>query len=82
MVGAVLTGMFAKKALGRSVGDMNIGSQLGLQVFGDVVTLMYSGILTFTLVKVVDALVGICITDDKENTGLDIALHNELEFSL
>ena len=82
IVGAMLTGVFASSALGGSVVDLNIARQLGLQAAGVGATLVYSGVLTFILVKVVDGMIGIRVTAEEENTGLDITQHNERGFSL
>ncbi len=82
IVGALLTGVFASSALGGSVEGLNIVSQLGLQAVGVVATLVYSGVMTFILVKVVDGMIGIRVTAEEENTGLDITQHNERGFTL
>ena len=82
IVGALLTGVFASSSLGGSVDDMNIGSQLGLQVIGVVATIVYSGIVTFVLVKIVDGTIGIRVTTEEESTGLDLGLHDERGFNL
>ena len=82
IVGALLTGVFASSALGGSVEDMNIGSQLGLQAVGVVATLVWSGAITFFIVKVVDGMIGIRVTAEEERTGLDLTLHDERGFSL
>ena len=82
IVGVLLTGVFASSALGGSVADLNIGSQLRLQAVGIVATLGYSGVLTFILVKVVDGMIGIRVTAEEEYTGLDLALHDERGFDL
>ena len=81
MVGALLTGVFASSTLGGSVVGMNIGGQLWLQVIGVVATLLYSGIVTFVLVKIVDGMIGIRVTADEETTGLDLSLHHERGYS-
>lgn len=82
IVGAILTGVFASSALGGSIADLDIVSQVGWQTAGVIVTLVYSGLLTFVLVKIVDATIGIRVTAEEESTGLDIALHNERGFNL
>ena len=82
IVGVLLTGVFASSALGGSVENLNIGNQLWLQVVGIVATLVYSGALTFILVKVVDGMIGIRVTAEEEGTGLDLALHDERGFNL
>ena len=82
IVGALLTGVFASSALGGSEEGLNIASQLGLQAVGILATLVYSGVLTFIIVKVVDGMIGIRVTAEEENTGLDLTLHDERGFSL
>ena len=82
IVGVLLTGVFASSALGGSVEDLNIGNQLWLQAVGSVATEVYSGALTFILVKVVDGMIGIRVTAEEEGTGLDLALHDERGFNL
>ena len=49
---------------------------------GVVATLVYSGVLTFILVKLVDTMIGIRVTVEEENTGLDLTLHDERGFNL
>ena len=82
IVGAILTGIFASSTLGGSVDGLNIGNQLWLQTIGVVVTFVYSGVVTFVLVKIVDGVIGIRVTADEEQTGLDLSLHNETGFKI
>ena len=82
IVGALLTGVFASSTLGGSVADLNIGSQLGLQAAGVGATLVWSGVLTFVILKVVDGMIGIRVTAEEETTGLDLTLHDERGFNL
>ena len=74
--------MFASSAWGGFESNLNIGSLLGLQAMGIVVTTIYSGILTFVLVKLVDAMVGLRVTPEEEGLGLDLSLHDERGFNL
>ena len=82
IVGAILTGIFASSTLGGSVDGLNIGNQLWLQTIGVVVTFVYSGVVTFVLVKFVDGVIGIRVTAEEEQTGLDLSLHNESGFKI
>ncbi|SUZ92527.1 uncharacterized protein METZ01_LOCUS45381 [marine metagenome] len=82
IVGVLLTGAFASDALGGSMENLDIGNQLRLQAVGIAVTVVYSGVLTFVLVKVVDGMIGIRVTAEEEGTGLDLALHDERGFNL
>ena len=81
-VGAILTGVFTAEAFGGSGLDGSIGSQLGLQFIGATATIVYSGLLTFIIVKVLDGVIGLRATPDEEAQGLDIALHDERGFNL
>ncbi|HIG16551.1 MAG TPA: ammonium transporter [Candidatus Handelsmanbacteria bacterium] len=79
IVGALLTGVFAAESLGgMGLADgMTIGSQLMAQIVGVAFTIVYCGVLSFIILKVVDGLVGLRVAEDEEDRGLDISLHNE-----
>ena len=81
-VGAILTGVFTAEVFGGSGLDNGIGTQLGLQFVGAAATIVYSGVLTWIILKVLDATLGLRVTAAEEEEGLDIALHNERGFSL
>ena len=81
-VGVILTGVFTAAAFGGSGLDGGIGAQVGLQFVGSAATAVYSGALTFVIVKVLDGVIGIRVSPDEEGQGLDIALHDERGFSL
>ena len=82
VVGVLLAGVFASAALGGSVAGLDIGQQLGAQAIGVVATLLYSGILTYVLLKIIDATVGLRVSEQEESEGLDRALHGEEGFNL
>jgi ammonium transporter, Amt family len=78
-LGAILTGVFAVGAintLGHGLIDGNPG-QVGTQVLAVAVTWIYSGIATFIILKIVDALVGLRVEGDQEEAGLDASQHGE-----
>ncbi len=81
-VGAILTGVFTAEAFGGTGLDNGIGSQLGLQFIGAAATIVYSGGLTWIILKVLDGTIGLRVTPEQEEEGLDIALHNERGFNL
>ena len=81
-VGAILTGLFTAEAFGGSGLENGIGTQLFRQFVGAAATIVYSGGLTFVIVKVIDSTVGIRVSAEEESEGLDIALHNERGFTL
>ncbi len=82
IVGALLTGVFAYgpfTATKDAPQGVNIGglAQFEAQVVAVCVTLLWSGILTFIILKVVDVAVGLRVTSEEEREGLDVVLHGE-----
>jgi Amt family ammonium transporter len=45
-------------------------------------TIIYTGILSFIILKVVDVIIGLRVTDEEETEGLDVALHDERGYNL
>ena len=82
IVGALLTGVFAAPALGGFGEVENIGLQLWIQFKGVAVTVIYTGIVTFVILKVIDAVMGLRVSDEDESVGLDLAQHNERGYIL
>jgi Amt family ammonium transporter len=79
IVGAILTGVFAAEAIGGTKGLLEgNAAQVGLQVYGVAVTVVYSAIATFILLKVVDLIVGLRVDPETERDGLDLNLHGEV----
>jgi ammonium transporter, Amt family len=79
IVGALMTGAFAAESLGGQglAEGMTIASQLWAQLVGVVITILYAGIVSFVLLKIVDSVIGLRVAEDDEERGLDISLHNE-----
>ncbi|MBL6953584.1 MAG: ammonium transporter [Alphaproteobacteria bacterium] len=78
IIGAVLTGVFAAEAVGGTPGLLEGNSaQIGLQLYGVGVTIVYSAVVTFILAKLVGAVMGLRVEEDEEREGLDISLHGE-----
>ena len=78
IVGALLTGIFAAESLGgMGLAKDSVGSQLGAQILGVVFTIVYCAVLSFIILKIVDAVVGLRVSDEDEDRGLDISLHSE-----
>jgi Amt family ammonium transporter len=79
IVGAVLTGVFAKEAIGGTPGllEGNAG-QVATQVYGIVATIVWSAVASFIILKVVDVIVGLRVSREVEVEGLDINLHGEV----
>jgi ammonium transporter, Amt family len=77
-VGAMLTGVFAKEAIGGTAGALegNVG-QIWTQFYGCIFTILWTAIVTFVLLKIIDIVIGIRVSEDAEREGLDTALHGE-----
>jgi Amt family ammonium transporter len=83
--GTLLTGVFAVAALsaspetpGGSPGLLEGNArQVLVQLYGIVVTLVWSGVVTFVLLKVIGAMVPLRVTPEDERQGLDVSLHGE-----
>ncbi|ALP61224.1 MULTISPECIES: ammonium transporter [Paraburkholderia] len=71
IVGAILTGVFAVKDIGGADGSVL------LQLKGVVTTLVYSGVISFILLKIIDVTIGLRVTEEEEREGLDVILHGE-----
>jgi Amt family ammonium transporter len=83
-LGTTLTGVFAAAALG-GVGyadKVTMGDQVLVQIYGVLAVAAWSGIVTWLLLKVTDALAGLRVTGDEETEGLDTVLHNEKGYNL
>ncbi|UCJ18036.1 ammonium transporter [Pseudomonas sp. MM211] len=82
IVGALLTGIFAAPALGGFGEVENIGLQLWIQFKGVAFTVIYTAIVTFVILKVIDVVMGLRVTEEEESVGLDLAQHNERGYIL
>ena len=84
IVGAVLTGVFAFPALGGvwDPGDATIGGQVWVQIKSVLFTVVFSGVLSFVLLKIVDAVIGLRVNGEEETMGLDLSLHDERGYNL
>ncbi len=85
IIGAILTGLFAATALGGSgLGDGNetITAQVTAQFVGVAATIIYSGVVSFVILKILDAVMGLRVDEEQEVEGLDLALHDERGYIL
>jgi len=82
IVGALLTGVFAAPALGGFGEVENIALQLWIQFKGVLFTVIYTAIVTFVILKVIDVVMGLRVTEEEETIGLDLSLHNERGYNL
>ncbi len=93
IIGAILTGVFVNPALGGAgVVDYStdpagtvaydLAAQVTSQLWGVGVAVVWSGVVTFVLLKVLDLIIGIRVTEEAEREGLDLAEHNERAYNV
>lgn len=84
MLGILLTGVFASSQFG-GMGlpeGVSIAQQLVVQATGMLATIAWCGLVTFVLLKLVNAIVPLRVSDDQETEGLDLVLHEERGYDL
>ena len=89
ILGAMLTGVFADPALGGSgvtdyvtgTASFDMGAQLVAQAWGVGTTIVWSGLVSLIAYKLVDLVVGLRVSEDKEREGLDTADHGERAYT-
>ena len=78
IIGAILTGVFASEAIGGTKGLLEGNAeQVWIQAYGVMATIIYCAIASFIILKVVDALVGLRVSEEDEREGLDKPIHGE-----
>ena len=84
IVGAILTGVFVDAGLGGvglSEGVSMVG-QVGKQALGVVATIVYCGVASFVILKILDGVMGLRVADELEEQGLDLSLHDEAGYNI
>lgn len=91
IVGALLTGVFNTQALGGPglVGDWvtaavtsnGIGAQVWIQLKGVLLTIVWSGVVSFIAYKIADLTIGLRVSEEEEREGLDISAHGETAYN-
>jgi len=85
LVGSLAVGLFADTAINSLGGDGLFAgggtSLLGKQLLAVAATLVWSGVLTFIIAKVIDATLGLRVTADEEAEGLDVTQHAEAGYA-
>jgi Amt family ammonium transporter len=87
ILGTFMAGIFASDTLGIFSGQglaegVTIGSQVTVQLIGIVSTGVYTAVVTFILLKLLDAITGLRVSEDEETEGLDVVSHNERGYDL
>ena len=78
ILGSLLTGVFAAKVLGGySPNSLGIAGQVVAQLKGILLTLVWSGLGSFVILKVIDATIGLRVAAQEESDGLDVTQHGE-----
>ncbi len=79
IIGTLLTGVFAAGSLGGMglAEGATIGSQVGVQFIGVLATLIWSGGVSYVLLKLLDASLGLRVNSEEETEGLDLVMHEE-----
>jgi Amt family ammonium transporter len=83
--GALATGLFACKAVNSAGADglfFGNPAQLGIQALAVLVTLVYSFVVSWLLLKAIDATLGLRVAKEEEVMGLDLAEHQEAGYSM
>jgi len=84
VVGAMLTGVFVDARFGGAglAENVTLLAQVGKQLIGVVATIVYCGIVTFVILKVIDMVIGLRVGSEDEEIGLDLALHDEQGYNI
>jgi Amt family ammonium transporter len=79
IIGAILTGVFAVNQYSGHSGliEGNPGQVIN-QLIGIGTVIVYDGIVSLIILKVIDLVIGLRVSDDVERDGLDLALHGEV----
>ncbi len=80
VIGSLLTGVFAAISLGGTgfaIAEHSIAQQLAMQALGVVATIVWCGGVTWLLLKLIQATVGLRVSEEQESEGLDLASHGE-----
>jgi Amt family ammonium transporter len=83
IIGAILTGVFATPLIQSSYSGLLYGNvhQFVVQLIAVGTTIVFSGVMTFLLYKIVDKTIGMRATKQEESLGLDETMHNEIAYT-
>ena len=86
ILGAILTGVFCDPSLGgtgvydyvaNAVGEYSMSAQVMSQVWGVLIAVVWSGIVSVVAFKLVDMFIGLRVPEEEEREGLDVTSHGE-----
>ncbi len=82
ILGIFLTGLFAAETFGGLGLESSISEQLMTQSIGILATVIWCGVISFVLLKALDAVIGLRVSSEEETEGLDLVLHDERGYNL
>jgi len=79
LTGTILCGIFTVPAVGEAAGLLYGGNpgQIMVQIYGVVVVTLWSGVLTYVIMKLINLFTPLRVREEEERTGLDLSLHGE-----
>ncbi|QXZ08843.1 ammonium transporter [Comamonas sp. Y33R10-2] len=82
ILGAILTGVFCATGLGGMQPEgFNMGHQVWVQLVSVLVTIAWSGVVSYIAFKIADLTVGLRVSEESERQGLDITSHGEVAYT-
>lgn len=84
ILGTIFAGIFVSASLG-GIGfaeGMDMGAQVGVQLTGVIATIAFTASVTYVILKLVDMMIGLRVSDEQETEGLDISQHEERGYIL
>lgn len=83
IIGAIGTGIFVSPALGGvGVDNYSMGGQVITQATGVLITVVWSGVVSFIAFKLIDLTMGLRVSEEEEREGLDTASHGERAYNM
>lgn len=81
-LGTMLVAIFAHEQFGGSKGQLDIGGQLAVQAMAAVSCAVYTAIVSFIILKLIDVTIGLRVDGTSEQRGLDLCEHEERGYIL
>jgi Amt family ammonium transporter len=83
IIGTLFAGIFVGTLGGAGLAEgMTTGGQVWVQFIGVTATFIYCAVLSWVLLKLIDAVIGLRVSRDEETEGLDIVLHDETGYNI
>jgi len=83
IMGTLFAGIFVGTLGGAGLAEgMTMGGQVWVQFIGVTATFIYCAVLSWVLLKLIDAVIGLRVSRDEETEGLDIVLHDETGYNI